>query len=413
MPTCASCCRCRCCAHLDYHPALARPSLDHSSVGDGDSSGANFGETTSLTRRRLAATDGVAAPPPATFTVDYEQDPRWPKAMVIGVQKAATTSVFGWLSERVNISCRMQNTSDTLSPQRWHFFTGKETHFFDMHGWELVKASLTAERMKEFTERYLAHFRSDAQCVDSLRMEATPDYLSEHNTAFAMHRMFPPQAQERLRLVVLLRDPVLRLVSWYNHQVCRCQPKEGVPVEDICHHRRVYNAKEKRLVTLEEFFRAHRHDIITRREHGAYYFHLTRWLTYFKRSQIMILNFEAVSNPATQRDALLKIAAFVLDKDVKHVEEHYRHLMPPGVEPFELEQRNSFTWCTRTVQTSCQVWGEYSQLYKPYTDALYALLAKTQEARHPLEPDFEPFHEGDAVRARCENGTSSAANVVQ
>eukprot|EP00958_Prasinococcus_capsulatus_P003905 scaffold359_cov313-Prasinococcus_capsulatus_cf.AAC.4 len=81
-------------------------------------------------------------------------------------------------------------------------------------------------------------------------------------------------------------------------------------------------------------------------QHGAYYFHLTRWLTYFKRSQIMILNFEAVSNPATQRDALLKIAAFVLDKDVKHVEEHYRHLMPPGVEPFELEQRNSFTWCT-------------------------------------------------------------------
>eukprot|EP00958_Prasinococcus_capsulatus_P003904 scaffold359_cov313-Prasinococcus_capsulatus_cf.AAC.3 len=340
-------------AHLDYHPALARPSLDHSSVGDGDSSGANLGESTSLTRRRLAATDGVAAPPPATFTASVARLSavehsltRVPAAAHVVVVRRRRAK--GRHDQRVRMAVR---TRQHQLPHAKHQRHAEPAALALLHrqGDALLRharlgvrrhphtlmeiptapsqpglhsvAMICAQTCQGVTDGR-AHERVHGALPGALPLRravcgfpahgghARLSVRAQHGICHAPHVSAPDRGNVSCLRAALATGAVMPSVPWHagagavaaggaaarpgaapgqlvqspgttqrrgssrphRHMLAAtlgvCQPKEGVPVEDICHHRRVYNAKEKRLVTLEEFFRAHRHDIITRREVG-------------------------------------------------------------------------------------------------------------------------------------------------
>ncbi|MGH7572939.1 MAG: sulfotransferase family protein [Gemmatimonadota bacterium] len=113
-----------------------------------------------------------------------------PQYLIIGAQRAGTTSLYTYLSQHPQI----------LRPAR------KEVHFFDLHFHEGVRW-------------YRAHFplqsararESEAVGAPVLTGEATPYYL------------FHPEAPRRIasllpgvRLIALLRDPVARAYSHYT-----------------------------------------------------------------------------------------------------------------------------------------------------------------------------------------------------
>lgn len=107
-----------------------------------------------------------------------------PNVMIVGAQKAGTTSLHEWLR---------QADPDTSMSQP------KELHFFD-HGGHVDNGRLA---------RYERHFQPA-----SVRGESTPIYLFYPGALERIKATYP-----NMKIVVVLRNPVTRAYSHYWHEV--------------------------------------------------------------------------------------------------------------------------------------------------------------------------------------------------
>jgi hypothetical protein len=190
---------------------------------------------------------------------------RWrplPHFLVLGAQKAGTTALYAYL--------------------RWHpAITGpswKEVSFFDRHWW-----------------RGPAWYRGQFPLRSGTRLvgEASPSYL------------FHPLAPERVgalvpdaRLVALLRDPVARAYSHYQHEVAL--GREPLSFEDaLAAEPERTRGEEARLVAdARAFSRAWwDHTYVAR---GLYADQLERWLAVFPREQLLVVRSEDLGERAAE-----------------------------------------------------------------------------------------------------------------
>src|SRR5690606_33886153 len=114
-----------------------------------------------------------------------------PDFIIVGAQKAGTTSLFHYLSEHPQI----------ISPYK------KEVHYFD--------GGLNPEidTFKKGEKWYRSNFPRKPKSKSIKTFEASPLYL------------FNPLAPQRIKdllpnvkLIILLRDPVERAISQYHHE---------------------------------------------------------------------------------------------------------------------------------------------------------------------------------------------------
>lgn len=111
---------------------------------------------------------------------------KWPNLIIAGVHKAGTTSLFTYLSKHPDICASRIKEIGYYMPLR--------------DGHPLPPA-----------ESYLQHF---AHCKDSqFRMEASPSYLYGSETIANAIQSHCNDA----RIIVILREPVERLSSFYHH----------------------------------------------------------------------------------------------------------------------------------------------------------------------------------------------------
>ena len=196
-----------------------------------------------------------------------------PNALIIGVQKASTS----WLSAR-------------LAQHPDAFVVPGEVHFFD-HPENYVKGP----------DWYSARFNGAER--SAIRLEKTGAYFW---TTCADVYSEPQDKPERIaallpdvRLIVMLRDPVARAYSAWNHAVRSGRVRERGSAPD-------FFASE-----ISEDVRIH--GILTR---GLYYAQLARYLEVFPREKILVLIQErdVVANPSY---GLKKACRFLgLDPDV-------------------------------------------------------------------------------------------------
>jgi hypothetical protein len=191
-----------------------------------------------------------------------------PGFLVIGAQKAGTTALYAYL--------------------RWHpVITGpswKEVSFFDRHWWR-----------GESWYRGQFPLRSSGQLVG----EASPSYL------------FHPLAPERAfavvphaRLVVLLRDPVDRAYSQYQHEVAL--GREPLSFEDAleAEEERTRGEVERLLADARAFSRAWWDHTYAAR--GLYADQLERWLAVFPREQLLVVTTDELGErPAETYESIL------------------------------------------------------------------------------------------------------------
>lgn len=109
---------------------------------------------------------------------------RRPEALVIGAPKCGTTSLMAYLGAH---------------PQVWAQ-PRKELHFFD-------------NRWHWGPQWYAEQFPPRRPGGPRVRMEGTPDYLQHRVIAERVSQTLP-----EVRLIVVLREPVERALSWYHHQ---------------------------------------------------------------------------------------------------------------------------------------------------------------------------------------------------
>lgn len=177
---------------------------------------------------------------------------------------------------------------------------GKEIHFFDWDG-----------HFAKGFDHYKSYFRgcskSNAHYIDS-----TPDYLSKDLVPDRMNKTFSKQERATKKLVVILREPVAREFSLYEHVMRSCLigmrqaigrkevPKEGWDVDHICgerhcsHLRCKEKAKFVRTGDLKKGLATFSEYIGDPPNPGKSFYstYLKGFLKYFNRNQIMVINFE-------------------------------------------------------------------------------------------------------------------------
>lgn len=194
-----------------------------------------------------------------------------PDFLVLGAQKAGTTALYAYL--------------------RWHpGITGpswKEVSFFDRHWW----------RGEQW---YRGHFPLRAR--GRLVGEASPSYLF-HPLAPERVRAVVPRA----RLVALLRDPVARAYSHYQHEVAL--GREPLSFEDAlaAEEERTRGEVERLVADPRAFSRAWwDHTYVAR---GLYAEQLERWYAVFDRSQLLVVRTEDLAERPAETYA--EILAFL------------------------------------------------------------------------------------------------------
>jgi hypothetical protein len=108
--------------------------------------------------------------------------------LLAGAQKAGTTALFYYLKEDV---CTPRQRPDLD-------FTGKEAHYFDDY---------YNQGISYYSALY-QHCKNDT----SIRLDATPNYMVH---AERIHETYGHD--DDIKILLILREPVSREISWYNH----------------------------------------------------------------------------------------------------------------------------------------------------------------------------------------------------
>jgi hypothetical protein len=206
----------------------------------------------SLTRSFHAAQQSV----PAQYhhSIDTLSPPSLPEALIIGAPKSGTTSLAAWLSGHPQI----------------YVHPRKELHFFDTR-WE---------RGENWYRCQFPVFKPSQYPI--IRLEATPNYLQLPEIPIRVSSLMP-----QARLIVILRHPVDRALSWYHHIV----RQEGVTDSAAT----IFSQELDELEALSK----DDHSAIgwhgTNCLAGSFYrAQLSRWRSAFPPAQLLILQMEAV-----------------------------------------------------------------------------------------------------------------------
>ena len=177
-----------------------------------------------------------------------------PDFLVIGAQKAGTTALYAYL--------------------RWHAGIAgpswKEVSFFDRHWW-----------------------RGEAWYRGQFPLRAGERLVGEASPSYLFHPLAPERARSLVpgaKLVALLRDPVDRAYSQYQHEVAL--GREPLSFEDAlaAEDERLVGEVERLIADPRAFSRAWWDHTYTAR--GRYAEQLERWLEAFPSEQLLVVRTE-------------------------------------------------------------------------------------------------------------------------
>lgn len=174
-----------------------------------------------------------------------------PDFYVLGAMKSGTSSLFDYICQHPGV----------VPPFR------KETHY------------LTLGVRKGFGPGwYRAHFPIRVKLADRITGEATPDYLFETAALDRLKRLRPDA-----KLLVLLRDPVERAISQYQHEVR--MGREAMSLEDAIAYEddRIEFAEKMGPAGLETVLHA------SYKRRGQYAEQLERLFELFPRDQVLVV----------------------------------------------------------------------------------------------------------------------------
>jgi hypothetical protein len=180
-----------------------------------------------------------------------------PSALIIGTQKGGTTFLFDYLVQH----------PDVLPP------LNKEIHYFDLnyaHGVTWYRARFP----------YSYQLRGRAMTLD-----ASPYYLA--------HPLVPQRVTDLLpgaKLIVLLRNPVDRAFSHYQHEVRG--GRESLSFPQAIEREAERLAGEEERLRQESAYYSYNHHRYSYMLRGVYIEQLRRWALHFPRSQLLVLQSE-------------------------------------------------------------------------------------------------------------------------
>jgi len=207
------------------------------------------------------------------FTEKYRDLPNF---LVIGTQKGGTTSLYRYLSKH---------------PQILGTLSVKELSFFD-------------EFFLRGIHWYKSNFRFKRK--NKLSFEATTHYLFNPNSAARVYETIPD-----VKIIVLLRDPIYRAFSHYQHQKRIGREYLDFPEAIRMESSRLKYEKNKLINNLN--YQSYRYQQFSYLERGKYADQLNVWFKSFPKNNFLILSSEYFFSET--KSALTEICNFLEIKD--------------------------------------------------------------------------------------------------
>jgi hypothetical protein len=183
-----------------------------------------------------------------------------PHFIIIGTQKGGTTSLYQWLSRHPEV----------IPPFR------KEIHYFDFN-------------FHRGEHWYRSHFplASTLRREGAITGEGSPYYVVHPHAARRIAAVAP-----EARLILVLRNPVSRAISHYWHTIR--SRKESLPMaEAFRRETERLDGELARMVADERYF-SYNHHAFSYLHRGHYAEQVARYLEHFDRSQLLVLQSEAL-----------------------------------------------------------------------------------------------------------------------
>ncbi|MCS6884817.1 MAG: sulfotransferase [Acidobacteriota bacterium] len=248
-----------------------------------------------------------------------------PDFLVIGVQKAGTTSLFNYLIEHPGILPTVR----------------KQMHYFDNRyerGEDWYRSHFPMELQLRYRERRLGY-----KCLTG---EATPYYIFHPHAPRRIRSLLP-----KAKLIVLLRNPVDRAYSHYNHEVRKGAEKLSFEEAIEKEAERLRPELERMLQDEHYYSFAYQHYSYLAR--GRYAEQLSYWFKLFPKEQFLILKSEDFDRNIPE--TLNKI---------------YRFLGLPELPPKNYPYHNRGNY----PQMSSETRQKLREYFRRYNEQLYELL---------------------------------------
>ena len=185
-----------------------------------------------------------------------------PDFLIVGAQKSGTTYLLSALSQSPNF----------VSPAL------KEIHYFDVNfkkGEKWYRGLLPSKKDLSARKRQLGS--------RAITGEASPFYLYYPHAAGRAYQLVPD-----LKIIAVLRDPVDRAISHYNHS--RAWGFEPLSIEAAFAAEESRLAPEKELINLDPHYVSQVFGDFSYIDRGYYVRQLKVWEKYFTREQMLILD---------------------------------------------------------------------------------------------------------------------------
>ena len=224
-----------------------------------------------------------------------------PDYLIIGAQRAGTTSLHRYLVQHPGVRTTLRT---------------KGVHFFDT-GYGRGMSWYASRFPTRLTGWYVARRHG----VELRTGEASPYYL--------FHPHVPARVAEHLpqvKLIALLRDPVVRAYSHYQHEAAR--GFETLSFEEAIEAEPARLAGETRRLLAEPLYNSFEHQHHSYLARGRYHEQLAHWRALFDDRQLLVISSERFFREpeATFRRVLefLELPAFTPDGFEKHNGYDYR-----------------------------------------------------------------------------------------
>lgn len=251
----------------------------------------------------------------------------WPDFLIVGAQKAGTTSLHSYLLQHPMVLPALK----------------KEVHYFDLNyargpGW------------------YRAHFPLPAELAGAgqgaghraLTGEASPYYLFHPHAAGRIAATLP-----EARIIVLLREPVARAFSHYQHSLRKGE--EELPFAAALERERRLLAAETAKMIIDQSFRSLPHQLFSYVGRGLYADQLEPYLRHFRRERLLILRSEDLfTDPQSVYDEVLEFL---------------------GLEPSSLKSPRAYN-IGRYERAGIPLEAELRAFYEPHNQRLYRLIGR-------------------------------------
>jgi len=332
----------------------------------------------------------------------------WPTVFVIGAAKGGTTSLARLLFKHPAL-CRPQG------------FAMKETFFFQndaskgdytwlKHFGQDPRCTRSATQ-KDFSEGKSPILAGNVQTnIGARHVDASPwmNLLKRAKIAKRIKTVIPTALHNKLKFIAVLREPIDRDLSQYNHM--RAHSKKGFtcPETEDQLTKGDYNSFLNITLKCKSAWHSCSSCLRSSIEKGRYEWQLKEWFDTFSPEQFLVLNSNSLQDAKSSPDVMRAVGRFLAlagDEWEEIVKQGFPHSNNGNTNATKSHDGGNISAASSFVkyhlsQLRPELCTQFAEYFHESNKKLYSLLEKSRPRMHSSQPSFAPFPQDPCVEAQ-------------